>query len=72
MYRVYNAETLEKVVETVQVLHSRQSLVEQLFAGQQIAVYDIYSKLQNAHGVQHYVMNALLYLHAIKGKYIMV
>ena len=52
-------ETLEKLVETAQVLHSCQSLMEQLFAGQ-VAVYDIYSKMQNAHGVQHYVMNALL------------
>ena len=27
--------------------------------------------MQNANGVQHYVMNALLYLHTIKEKYIM-
>ena len=72
MYRVYNTDTLEKLVETAQVLHSCQSLVEQLFAGQKVAVYDIYSKIQNACGVQHYVMNALLYLHTIKEKYIMV
>ena len=44
MYRVYNAETLAKMVENVQVLHSHQSLVEQLFAGQQVAAYKIYSK----------------------------
>ena len=62
MYRVYNMETLEKLVENVQVLHSWQSLVEQLFAGQQVAAYNIYSKMQNAHGVQHYVMKAILYL----------
>ena len=30
----------------------------------------MYSKMQNAHGVQHYVMNALLYLCTIKEKYI--
>ena len=28
--------------------------------------------MQNAHGVKHYVMNALLYLHTIKEKYIVV
>ena len=28
--------------------------------------------MQNSHSVQHYVMNALLYLHTIKEKYIMV
>ena len=72
MYGVYKVETLEKLVETAQVLHSHQSLVEQLFAGQQVAVYDNYSKMQNAHGVQHYITNALLYLCTIKEKYITV
>ena len=72
MYGVYNMETLEKLVETAQLLHSHQSLVEQLFAGQQVAAYKIYSKMQNAHGVQHYVTNALLYLCTIKEKYIAV
>ena len=31
MYRVYNAETLSKLVKTAQVMHSHQMLVEQLF-----------------------------------------
>ena len=34
MYGIYNAETLERLVKTVQVIHSRQSLIEHLFAGQ--------------------------------------
>ena len=34
MYRIYNAETLEKLVKMVQVIHSRQSLTEDLIAGQ--------------------------------------
>ena len=72
MYRVYNAETLAKLVETAQVLHSHQTLVEQLFAGQLVVAHKIYSKMQHTHGVQHYVMNSLLYLHIIKEKYIMV
>ena len=28
MYGIYNAETLEKLVKMVQVIHSRQSLIE--------------------------------------------
>ena len=28
MYRIYNAETLDKLVKTVQVIHSRQSIIE--------------------------------------------
>ena len=60
MYGVYNAETLAKLLETAQVLHSCQTLVEQLFAGQQVAAYKIYSKMQHTHGVQHYVTNSLI------------
>ena len=72
MYRVYNVETLEKLVKSVPALHSKQSLVENLFMAQTVAAYEIYSQMQNAHGVQHYTMNALLYLHTIKEKYIAV
>ena len=66
MYGVYNVETLEKLVKTAHALHSRQSLVENLFAGQKVAAYEIYSKMQNACSIQHYVMGVLLYLCTIK------
>ena len=72
MYGVYNVETLSKLVKTTKVLHSQQSLVEQLFAGQQVVPYQIYSKMQDAPGVQHYITNSLLYLCTIKEKYISV
>ena len=72
MYGVYNTEALSKLVKMAQVLHSCQSLVEQLFAGQQVAAYQIYSRMQDACSVQHYVTNALLHLHTIKEKYIVV
>ena len=72
IYEVYNMETLEELVKTAHVLHSQQSLVEKLFAGQKVAVYEVYSKMQNACCVQHYVTNALLYLCTIKEKYIVV
>ena len=62
MYRVYNDETLSKLVKTMHILHSQQMLVEQLFAGLQVAAYKIYSKMQDADGVQHCVTNSLLYL----------
>ena len=51
MYRVYNAETLEKLVKTAHILHSCQSLVEELFAEQRVAAYEVYSKMQNTCGV---------------------
>ena len=46
MYGVYNAETLEELVKTAHALHSQQSLVEDLFVGQKVAAYEIYSKMQ--------------------------
>ena len=59
MYRVYNAETLEK-------LHSQQSLIENLFARQTTAAYEIYSQIHKACGIQHYTISSLLYLCIIK------
>ena len=70
MYGIYNAETLEKLVKTVHVIHSRQSLIEGLFAGQSVAAYEVYSQMQGAHGTQHYAINSIPYLHTIKYKYI--
>ena len=51
MYGVYNAKTLEKLVKTAHVLHSQQSLIENLFAGQTAAAYEIYSQMHNACGI---------------------
>ena len=70
MYGIYNPETLEKLVKMVQVIHSRQSLIEGLFAGQSVAAYKVYSQMQEAHGTQHYAINSMLYLGTIKDKYI--
>ena len=54
MYRIYNAETLEKLVKMVQIIHSRQSLIEGLFAGQSAAAYEAYSQMHRACKIQHY------------------
>ena len=72
MYGLYNAETLEKLVKTAHVLHSQQSLTEDLFTGQTAAAYEIHSQMHNAYGIQHYVISSLLYLHTIKDKYIAI
>ena len=42
MYGIYHAETLEKLVKTIQVIHSRQSLIECLFTGKSAAAYEGY------------------------------
>ena len=51
MYGVYNAETLETLVKPADALHGWQPLVEDLFTGQTVAAYKIYSKMQNVHGL---------------------
>ena len=70
MYGIYNAETLENLVKTVHVLHSRQSLYESLFTGKTQAAYEIILQMHGSHGIQHYAVNLMLYLRTIKDKYI--
>ena len=53
MYGIYNAETLEKLVKMVQVIHSRQSLIEGLFTGQSVAAYEAYTQKHGPCGIQH-------------------
>ena len=59
MYGIYNAETLEKLVKLVHVIHSRQSLIESLFTGQSAAAYETYSQMHGACGIQHYMINSM-------------
>ena len=47
MYGVYDAETLEKLVKTVHMLHSRQTLCKNLFAGKTSATYEYYSQMHS-------------------------
>ena len=70
MYGIYNTETLERLVKTVQVMHSRHSLIENLFTGQTVAAYETYLQMHGARGIQHYMINSMLYLQMIKDKYI--
>ena len=45
MYGIYNAKNLENLVKTVHALHSRQTLYEGLFAGQNSAANEAYSQM---------------------------
>ena len=69
MYGVYNAETLEKLLDTVHQIHNTTSLHERLFAGQQ-SLLTLRSLYANTLGLQHYSINSLLYLRRVKDKYI--
>ena len=69
MYGVYNAETLEKLINSLHHIHNTTSSHERLFAGQQSLLTHrlLYA---NALGLQHYSINSLLYLRTVQDKYI--
>ena len=61
MYGIYNALTLEKLIDTVHQIHNTTSSHERLFAGQQSSL-TLRSLYANALGLQNYSINSLLYL----------
>ena len=56
MYGIYNAETLEKLIDTVHKIHNTTSSHERQFAGQQSSLI-FRSLYANALGLQHYSIN---------------
>ena len=69
MYGVYKADTLEKLIDTVNQIHNTTSSPERLFAGQQSSL-TLRSLNANALGLQHYSINSLLYIRTVQDKYI--
>ena len=71
MYDIYNAETLEKLINIVHHIHNFTSPNVKLFAGQQgtALLQPIYAYMQ---GLQHYSINSLLYLRIVKEKYVLM
>ena len=64
MYGIYNAETLEKLINTVQEIHNVTSSHKKLFAGEHNpAVFRLL--YTNAFGVQQYAFNSLLFLRVV-------
>ena len=65
----YNAETLEKLINTVHEIHNVTSSHEKLFAGEHNP--SLFRMLyMDALGIQQYVTNSLLFLRIIHDKYI--
>ena len=71
MYGVYNAETLEKLINTVHNIHNITSSHERLLVGQQSSL-TLKSLYGHSLGLNHYSVNSLLYLRTIQDKYIML
>ena len=69
MYGIYNAKTLEKLINTVHEIHNVTSSHEKLFAGEhnptpfRLLYIDVL-------GIQQYTINSLLFLRVIQDKYI--
>ena len=69
MYGIYNAEMLEKLINTVQELNNVTSSLEKSFAGEHnLALFRIL--YMNALGIQQYTFNSLLFLRIVQDKYI--
>ena len=69
MYGIFNAETLEELINTVCKIHNTTSSHEKLFAGEHN--HSIFRILYtHSLGLQHYSTNSLLYMRIIKDKYI--
>ena len=67
-YGICNAETLEKLINTVQELHNVTSSHQKLFAGEHNPT--LFRILyMNALGVQQYAFNSLLFLRIVQDKY---
>ena len=69
MCGIYNAETLEKLINTVQEIHNVTSSHERLFAGEHNpAIFRLL--YMDALGIQQYAFNSLLFLRVVQDKYI--
>ena len=69
MYSIYNAETLEKLINTVQEIHNVTSSHKRLFAGEyNPALFRLL--YMNALGIQQYAFNSLLFIRVVQDKYI--
>ena len=69
MYGIYNAVTLEQLINTVHCIYNTTSSNERLFAAQQSSL-TLKSLYANAQGIQHYSINSLLYLRTVQDKYV--
>ena len=71
MYGIYNAEMLEKLINTIHRIHNFTSPYEKLCEGQQDTglLQPIYI---NMPGIKHYSINSLLYLRIVKEKYVLM
>ena len=71
MYGIYNAETFEKLINTVHNIYNMTSSHEKHFAGQHSSI-TLKSLYGHSLGLHQYSINSLLYLRIIQDKYIVL
>ena len=69
MYGIYNADTLEKLINTVQEIHNVPSSHDKLFAGEHNPTISRLLYMDGL-GIQQYAFNSLLFLRVVQDKYI--
>ena len=62
MNGVYNAEALEKLINTIHHMHNTTTPNERLFADE---ISTVFTRYLNKKGVHHYAINSLLYLRTL-------
>ena len=67
MYGVYNSDTLEDLINTVNKLHNKTTWNERLFTGQ---IKDWYHWYLTSRRINHYAINSLLFLTRVRDKYV--
>ena len=67
MYGIYNANTLEKLINTVQKIHNVTSSHEKLFAEHNLAIFRLL--YMDALGIHQYAFISLLFLRIVQDKY---
>ena len=69
IYRIYEAETLEKLINMVREIHNVTSSHEKLFTGEHNpAIFRLL--YMDSIGIQQYAFNSLLFLRVVQDKYI--
>ena len=67
IYGVYNADTLEKLIQMVHKMNTKSDWFERFYAGHVNKWFEMYFSSQ---GVNYYAIHSLLYLRKIQEKYI--
>ena len=66
MYGIYNVETIENAVNTLEKLHNKTKWNKRLFAGKHTHWFNWYLSEE---GAVHYAINSILYINTLKEKY---